>query len=53
MAKIETRSIELPLRWQTPDSWAEQALREPLVLLNDHAWLEKKAASNALELLNR
>ena len=28
-------------------------LREPLVLLNDHAWLEKKAASNALELLNR
>ena len=25
----------------------------PLVLLNDHAWLEKKAASNALELLNR
>lgn len=23
------------------------------MLLNDHAWLEKKAASNALELLNR
>jgi tRNA-(ms[2]io[6]A)-hydroxylase len=29
------------------------ALREPLALLNDHAHLEKKAAANALELLNR
>jgi len=28
-------------------------LREPLLLLNDHAHLEKKAATNALELLNR
>ncbi len=28
-------------------------LREPLKLLNDHAHLEKKAAANALELLNR
>ena len=28
-------------------------MREPLALLNDHAYLEKKAASNALELLNR
>ena len=44
---------ELPLRSWTPDAWAEKALKKPLVLLNDHAWLEKKAASNALELLNR
>lgn len=44
---------ELPLRWFTPDNWAPAVLAEPLVLLNDHAWLEKKAASNALELLNR
>lgn len=44
---------ELPLRCWTPDAWAERALSKPLVLLNDHAWLEKKAASNALELLNR
>jgi tRNA-(ms[2]io[6]A)-hydroxylase len=28
-------------------------LRQPLELLNDHAHLEKKAAANALELLNR
>jgi tRNA-(ms[2]io[6]A)-hydroxylase len=28
-------------------------LEQPLALLNDHAYLEKKAASNALELLNR
>ena len=31
----------------------EQVLRQPLELLNDHAHLEKKAATNALELLNR
>lgn len=44
---------DLPLRYQTPSAWATQVLREPLELLNDHAHLEKKAASNALELLNR
>jgi len=44
---------KLPLLYATPDSWAERVLRDPLRLLNDHAWLEKKAASNALELLNR
>ena len=44
---------DLPLRCLTPPGWAEHALRDPLALLNDHAYLEKKAASNALELLNR
>lgn len=44
---------DLPLLTRTPESWAERALREPLALLNDHAYLEKKAAANALELLNR
>lgn len=52
MAGINVKKM-LPLRWWTPVRWAEQVLTEPLVLLNDHAWLEKKAASNALELLNR
>jgi tRNA-(ms[2]io[6]A)-hydroxylase len=33
--------------------WAERALSEPLALLDDHAHLEKKAAANALALLNR
>jgi tRNA-(ms[2]io[6]A)-hydroxylase len=44
---------DLPLKYQTPPEWAEQVLRAPLELLNDHAHLEKKAAANALELLNR
>ncbi|HPF40888.1 MAG TPA: tRNA-(ms[2]io[6]A)-hydroxylase [Phycisphaerae bacterium] len=48
-----SRSADLPLRYQTPDAWAQQALCDPLALLNDHAHLEKKAAANALELLNR
>lgn len=43
----------LPLRYATPSDWARQALARPLELLNDHAHLEKKAASNALELVNR
>src|SRR6201994_2564714 len=45
--------VDLPLRYKTPPQWASQALQEPLSLLNDHAHLEKKAATNALELLNR
>ncbi|AMV40374.1 tRNA isopentenyl-2-thiomethyl-A-37 hydroxylase MiaE [Planctomyces sp. SH-PL62] len=44
---------DLPLLSRTPDSWAERGLSEPLALLNDHAFLEKKAAANALDLLNR
>jgi tRNA-(ms[2]io[6]A)-hydroxylase len=44
---------DLPLRYRTPPVWAEAALSRPLELLNDHAHLEKKAATNALELLNR
>jgi tRNA 2-(methylsulfanyl)-N6-isopentenyladenosine37 hydroxylase len=44
---------EIPLLSRTPPEWAELALRDPLALLNDHTYLEKKAATNALELLNR
>ena len=44
---------DLPLRYATPSAWAIAVLESPLALLNDHAHLEKKAASNALELLNR
>jgi tRNA 2-(methylsulfanyl)-N6-isopentenyladenosine37 hydroxylase len=51
--KAEIQSLELPLLCRTPDSWAEAVLEQPLALLSDHAYLEKKAASNALELLNR
>jgi tRNA-(ms[2]io[6]A)-hydroxylase len=48
-----TTDVDLPLRYATPPAWAPQVLRDPLALLNDHAHLEKKAATNALELLNR
>src|SRR4051794_10886111 len=44
---------QLPLKYQTPPAWARNVLFRPLELLNDHAHLEKKAATNALELLNR
>lgn len=47
------RDIDLPLLYTTPDTWAPAVLEKPLELLNDHAHLEKKAAANALELLNR
>ena len=48
-----TKDADLPLRYETPPAWAARVLRGPLALLNDHAHLEKKAATNALELLNR
>ncbi len=44
---------KLPLRYATPLDWPGGVLTRPLDLLNDHAHLEKKAATNALELLNR
>lgn len=53
MSEEKSAGAPLPLRWKTPDSWAGAVLSRPLELLNDHAHLEKKAASNALELLNR
>ena len=52
-SRRSTRDADLPLRYQTPPQWAAAALGQPLELLNDHAHLEKKAAANALELLNR
>jgi tRNA 2-(methylsulfanyl)-N6-isopentenyladenosine37 hydroxylase len=49
----EALPAHLPLRSWTDDAWAVRALAEPLALLDDHAHLEKKAAANALALLNR
>ena len=43
----------LPLRSRTPPEWGAAVLADPLSLLIDHAFLEKKAAANALELLTR
>src|SRR5947208_1860724 len=53
MQIVMPEDAELPLRYVTPPTWATAALARPLELLNDHAHLEKKAATNALELLNR
>jgi len=50
---MAARDADLPLRYLTPEAWAPAVLQKPLELLNDHAHLEKKAATNALELLNR
>jgi tRNA-(ms[2]io[6]A)-hydroxylase len=43
----------LPLHSRTPPEWAHAVLRDPIALLIDHAFLEKKAAANAMELLTR
>ncbi len=43
----------LPLRLRTPLEWGAAVLADPFSLLIDHAFLEKKAATNALELLTR
>ncbi len=45
--------IDLPLHILTPPEWAQQALYDPLALLNDHFHLEKKAATNALDMMGR
>ena len=50
----ELREIDaLPLHSRTPIEWGEAVLADPIALLIDHAFLEKKAATNALELLTR
>lgn len=48
-----THSGDLPLLSRTPATWGRAVLEEPVRLLIDHAFLEKKAATNALELLTR
>jgi tRNA-(ms[2]io[6]A)-hydroxylase len=44
---------ELPLQSRTPIEWGTAVLADPIPLLIDHVFLEKKAATNALELLTR
>jgi tRNA-(ms[2]io[6]A)-hydroxylase len=44
---------ELPLHSSTPIEWGYGVLAEPLSLLADHVFLEKKAANNAMELMTR
>jgi tRNA-(ms[2]io[6]A)-hydroxylase len=49
LARIEA----LPLQSRTPPQWARAVLADPISLLIDHAFLEKKAATNAMELMTR
>jgi tRNA-(ms[2]io[6]A)-hydroxylase len=46
-------ATDLPLRTRTPPAWARAVLAAPLLLLDDHAHLERKATANALGLLSR
>ncbi len=50
---MPAESNDLPLLSRTPESWARAALADPVALLIDHAFLEKKAANNAMELMTR
>jgi tRNA-(ms[2]io[6]A)-hydroxylase len=43
----------LPLHSRTPLDWGRAVLADPISLLIDHAFLERKAANNAMELLTR
>ena len=45
--------LTFPLHSRTPVEWARAVLADPIPLLIDHAFLEKKAATNAMELLTR
>lgn len=44
---------EYPLQLLTDPQWAITVLTSPLELLNDHFHLEKKAATNALDMMGR
>lgn len=54
VSAVELSQIEdLPLHSRTPLAWGRAVLADPISLLIDHAFLEKKAATNAMELLTR
>jgi tRNA-(ms[2]io[6]A)-hydroxylase len=47
------KAAALPLHSRTPIEWGRAVLADPIALLADHAFLEKKAANNAMELMTR
>ncbi len=59
LAKESKNTIHLPeellafLPCRTPDAWIKEALKQPEILLIDHANCEKKAAATALNLMFR
>lgn len=48
-----SRVESLPLHSRTPEAWARTVLSDPIALLVDHAFLEKKAANNAMDMMTR
>jgi tRNA-(ms[2]io[6]A)-hydroxylase len=48
---ILDKAAALPLHSRTPIEWGRAVLADPIALLVDHAFLEKKAANNAMELM--
>lgn len=52
-ARSEAKLADLPILSRTPVEWGRAVLAEPIPLLIDHAFLEKKAANNAMELMTR
>ena len=50
---LSEKADSLPLLSRTPHEWGHAALADPIALLTDHAFLEKKAALNAMELMTR
>lgn len=52
-AVLHAGPAEGPLRHATPSTWVALATADLPAFLNDHAHLERKAASNALELIHR
>src|SRR5580704_10717403 len=47
------KAATLPLHSRTPIEWGRAVLADPIALLADHAFLEQKAANNAMELMTR
>jgi tRNA-(ms[2]io[6]A)-hydroxylase len=43
----------MPLHSRTPLAWGHSVLQDPISLLIDHAFLEKKAANNAMDMMTR
>lgn len=53
MTVVDIKPITDFLLCRTPQAWIDRALKEPMILLIDHANCEKKAASTALGLMYR
>ncbi len=51
MPAVQETVDSLPLLSRTPIAWGREMLADPIALLVDHAFLEKKAANNAMDLL--